>query len=259
MMVKLTFLGTGTSQGVPVIGCNCAVCQSPDPRDNRLRTSGMIEVDGQTIVIDTGPDFRQQMLRANPNQVDAVLFTHEHKDHVAGLDDIRPFNFRSGRALDIWATESVQEALKREYHYIFTGANYPGIPQVNVHTIDPTKNFSVNGTTIIPIQLLHYKLPVLGFRIQNVAYITDASYMSPAEMDKLKGLDILVVNALRKKKHISHYNLEEAVGIAAELKPKRAYFTHISHLLGLHEAVEGELPPNVFLASDGLVVESGFE
>ncbi len=257
-MVKLTFLGTGTSQGVPVIGCNCAVCQSTDPRDNRLRTSAMIEVDGQTIVIDTGPDFRQQMLRANPDRVDAVLFTHEHKDHVAGLDDIRPFNFRSGRALDIWATEAVQEALKREFHYIFSESKYPGVPQVNLHTIDPKRNFTINGTSVIPVQVLHYKLPVLGFRIKNVGYITDANFMESIEMNKLQGLDILVINALRKKKHISHYNLEEAIAIVHTLKPKRAYFTHISHLLGPHEEVARELPPNIFLASDGLVVESEF-
>jgi phosphoribosyl 1,2-cyclic phosphate phosphodiesterase len=255
-MVELTFLGTGTSQGVPVIGCRCEVCTSSDPRDNRLRTSAMIRVDGQTYVFDTGPDFRQQMLREDPDNVDAVIFTHEHKDHIAGLDDIRAFNFRTGNALDIYATEAVQTALKREYHYVFTDFKYPGVPEVNLHTIDPGHPFSVNGTLFIPIQVLHYKMPVLGFRVEKLAYITDANFISDEEMEKLKGLDILVLNALRRKKHISHFNLEEALEIVDILKPKRAYFTHISHLLGLHKEIQNELPPNIYLAYDGLKVST---
>lgn len=253
--MKLTFLGTGTSQGVPVIGCECAVCQSSDPRDKRLRTSAMVEVDGQQIVIDTGPDFRQQMLRADPGRVDAVLFTHEHKDHVAGLDDIRPFNFKSGRALNVYATERVEEALKREFHYVFSSYKYPGAPEVNLNRIDGESAFRVGSTEVIPIKAMHYKLPVLGFRIGNMAYITDANFIEEAEKEKLNGLDVLVLNALRKKEHISHFNLEQAIALAEELKPKRAYFTHISHLMGKHADVSEELPANVFIAYDGLEVE----
>lgn len=253
--MNLTFLGTGTSQGVPVIGCQCDVCTSDDMRDNRLRTSVMIEVDNKTIVIDTGPDFRQQMLREKPSNVDAVLFTHEHKDHVAGLDDIRPFNFRSGKALEVYATERVEEALKREYQYIFDDFKYPGAPQVNLHRIYPDIPFHVGETEVIPIEVLHYKLPVLGFRIKNMAYITDANFISESEKEKLQGLDVLVVNALRKKHHISHFNLEEAIALSKELKAKHTYLTHISHLMGKHADVSRELPDGIFLGYDGLKVE----
>lgn len=253
-MMELTFLGTGTSQGVPVIGCRCEVCISTDPRDNRLRTSAMIRVNERTYVFDTGPDFRQQMLREAPDNVDAVIFTHEHKDHIAGLDDIRPFNFRSGAALDIYATEAVQTALRREYHYVFSDYKYPGIPEINVHTIHPQKDFDIHGTVFTPVQVLHHKMPVLGFRIGDLAYLTDLNYIAPEEMEKLKGLDVLVLDALRKEKHISHLSLSEAIEMVGILKPKRAYFTHISHLLGAHEEVQRELPPNVYLAYDGLRV-----
>lgn len=240
---------------MPVIGCECEVCQSADPKDNRLRTSAMLQFDGKAIVIDTGPDFRQQMLRAKPEHVDAVLFTHEHKDHIAGLDDIRPFNFKSKKALDIYATEQVQVALRREYHYVFAEKKYPGIPQLNLNTITPGHDFLVEGIGVIPISVLHYKMPVLGFRAGDVAYITDANFIAPEEKDKLKNLDVLVLNALRLKEHISHFNLREAMALVEELKPKRAYFTHISHLMGRHEAVSHGLPANVHLAYDGLVVE----
>ncbi len=253
--MNLTFLGTGTSQGVPVIGCQCDVCTSEDSRDKRLRTSVMVEVDDQTIVIDTGPDFRQQMLREKPSNVDAVLFTHEHKDHVAGLDDIRPFNFKSGKPLNIYATQQVEEALKREYQYIFADFKYPGAPQINLHRIYADKPFHVSHTEVIPIEVLHYKLPVLGFRIENMAYITDANFISDPEKEKLQGLDVLIVNALRQKKHISHFNLEEAIALSEELKPKRTYLTHISHLMGKHVDVSKDLPEGVFLGYDGLKVE----
>lgn len=256
-MVELTFLGTGTSQGVPVIGCRCEVCTSTDPRDNRLRTSAMIRVGGKTYVFDTGPDFRQQMLREAPDHVDAVIFTHEHKDHIAGLDDIRAFNFRAGAPIDIYATPAVQVALKREYHYAFSDYKYPGIPEIQLNTIAPGLEFEINGTPFIPIEVLHYKMPVLGFRVEDMAYITDANFIAESEMEKLKGLDVLVLNALRIKAHISHFSLSEAIEIVKILKPKRAYFTHISHLLGIHEAVERELPPNVYLAYDGLRVQAG--
>lgn len=254
--MKLTFLGTGTSQGVPVIGCECEVCTSNDLRDRRLRTSVMIEVDRQTIVVDSGPDFRQQMLRENPDRIDAVLFTHEHKDHIAGLDDIRPFNFKSGKPIDVYATQQVEEALKREYRYIFDDLKYPGAPEVRMQLIRPDCDFRVGKTKIIPIEVLHYRLPVLGFRIKNVAYITDANFISEKEKEKLQGLDVLVLNALRKQKHISHFNLSEAVDLSRELKPKRTYLTHISHLMGCHSKVADELPEGVFLAYDGLKIDS---
>ena len=253
--MRFTFLGTGTSQGVPVIGCTCDVCLSSDEKDSRLRTSAMIEVNGNTFIIDTGPDFRQQMLRNTPADMPKVLFTHEHKDHVAGLDDIRAFNFKYRKPIDIYATDQVQVALKREFHYVFAAQKYPGVPQVNLFDISDGQEFTVDGTKILPIKLLHYKMPVFGFRIENVAYITDANYIAPEEMEKLYGLDILVLNALRKKEHISHFNLEEALEVIAELKPKKAYLTHISHLLGKHEDVSRELPENVFLGEDGLVID----
>lgn len=253
--MKLTFLGTGTSQGIPVIGCKCIVCTSQDVHDNRLRTSAMIDVDNKTFVIDTGPDFRQQMLRAKPEMVDAVIFTHEHKDHIAGMDDIRPFNYQSGKALNVYASEQVQEALKREYHYVFNHLKYPGVPEVNLYTISGNENFEIEGVKVIPIEVLHYKLPVLGFRIKNMAYITDANFISGKEKLKLQNLDVLVLNALRKKRHISHFNLEEAIALSQELGAKKTYLTHISHLMGTHGEVSEELPPNVFIAYDGLEVE----
>jgi phosphoribosyl 1,2-cyclic phosphate phosphodiesterase len=253
--MRLTFLGTGTSQGVPVITCQCAVCKSLDSRDKRLRTSAMVEINNSTIVIDTGPDFRQQMLRANPAKVDAVLFTHSHKDHIAGMDDIRAFNYRSKKDMPIYATVEVQEALKREFYYVFNGFNYPGIPKVKLHTIDEKAPFNVEGIEVTPINVLHYKLPVLGFKIGAMAYITDANFIAPEEKEKLKNLDVLVLNALRKEPHISHFNLEEALALVEELKPKRAYFTHLSHLMGTHEEVQAELPDNVFLAYDQLAIE----
>lgn len=252
--MKLTFLGTGTSQGVPVIGCECEVCISENIRDNRLRTSVMIQSESQCIVIDTGPDFRQQMLRAKPANVDGVIYTHAHKDHIAGLDDIRAFNFKSGMDMDLYATEEVQEALKREFHYVFNGFKYPGIPKVQLHTIVGNRAFTAAEFEITPIEVMHYKLPVLGFKIGSMAYITDANFISDSEKEKLKDLDVLVLNALRKEKHISHFNLEEALALIAELKPKQAYLTHISHLLGDHDSVSKELPPNVALAYDQLEV-----
>lgn len=254
-MTRLTFLGTGTSQGIPVIGCKCEVCMSSDQRDDRLRTSAMIETEGKNLVVDTGPDFRQQMLINEVENVDAVLYTHEHKDHVAGMDDIRPFNFKYKKPLEIYASESVQTALKREFHYVFSDYKYPGVPQVNLHDISHEAPFEVQGIEVIPIRVMHYKMPVLGFRIGNLAYITDAKTIDDKELDKLKGLDVLVLNALRIQPHISHFNLEEAIEMVNFLKPKRAYFTHISHLLGLHEKVASTLPENIWLAHDGLTIE----
>jgi phosphoribosyl 1,2-cyclic phosphate phosphodiesterase len=251
--MKITFLGTGTSQGIPLIACGCEVCTSSNPKDNRLRVSVMIEVDGKNIVIDSGPDFRQQMLRENVKTLEAVVFTHEHKDHVAGLDDVRAFNYFSGKHMDVYANEQVQVALKREFHYVFSGDNYPGIPRINVHTID-TAPFDVSGVKFIPIQVLHYQLPVLGFRVNDFTYITDANFISDEEIEKIKGTKVLVLNALRRAKHISHFTLEEALELVKKINPEKAYFTHISHQLGLHDEVSKELPGNVELAYDGLQV-----
>jgi len=252
--VKVTILGSGTSQGVPLITCQCKVCSSLDPRDNRLRCSILIEHLGQTIVIDTGPDFRQQMLRAKVKKLDAVVFTHSHKDHIAGMDDIRAFNYSQKRDMDIYASQEVEEALKREFFYVFMAEKYPGVPSVQLHTIH-NEPFQVGDVQLQPIAVWHHKMPVFGFRIDNFAYITDANVIPTEEMQKLQQLDVLVINALRKESHISHFNLEQALAIIAELQPKKAYLTHISHQLGLHAEEEALLPNNVFLAYDGLELQ----
>jgi len=252
--VTITFLGTGTSQGVPVIACNCEVCTSPDPRDKRLRSSIMIEDEGKVIVIDSGPDFRYQMLRAKVKHLDAIVFTHEHKDHIAGLDDIRAFNYRQETAIDVYATTRVQEALKREYAYIFAEMKYPGIPEIQLHTID-LHPFSIGQTKFIPIEVMHYKLPVLGFRIGDFTYITDAKTISEHEKQKIKGTRFLVINALQIEKHISHFTFVEAIAFAKEIGAEKTYFTHISHRLGRHEATLRVLPKNITLAYDGQVLE----
>jgi len=249
--VIVTFLGTGTSQGVPVIACDCEVCTSADPRDSRLRSSIMIESGGKTVVIDSGPDFRQQMLREKVKHLDAVVFTHEHKDHVAGLDDIRAFNYRQNSAIDIYATERVQAALKREFAYIFAEFKYPGIPQVNMHTIG-LEPFDIGSLHFIPIEVMHYKLPVLGFRIADFTYITDAKTVAPAEIEKIKGSKILVINALQTQSHISHFTLDEALSFAQEVGAEKTYLTHISHRLGLHKVMTEQLPQGIEFAYDGL-------
>jgi len=252
--VTITFLGTGTSQGVPVIACNCEVCTSPDLHDKRLRSSIMIEDEGKLIVIDSGPDFRYQMLRAKVKHLDAIVFTHEHKDHIAGLDDIRAFNYRQETAIDVYATTRVQEALKREYSYIFAEMKYPGIPEINLHTID-LNPFFIGNIKFIPIEVMHYKLPVLGFRIGDFTYITDAKTISEHEKQKIKGTRFLVINALQIEKHISHFTFVEAIAFAKEIGAEKTYFTHISHRLGRHEATLRVLPKNITLAYDGLVLE----
>jgi phosphoribosyl 1,2-cyclic phosphate phosphodiesterase len=251
--IKIVFLGTGTSQGVPVIACPCDVCASTDPRDQRLRCSALIQVDGKNIVIDSGPDFRQQMLRANVNRLDAILFTHGHKDHTAGLDDVRAYNYVMQRSMDIYAEKRVQKGLHREFAYIFAKDKYPGIPELNLHTIDQTP-FTIGNVQVIPIRAMHLKLPVLGFRIGRMAYLTDANSISKKEKEKLRGLDCFVVNGLRKEPHISHFSLSEALQLIEDVKPERAYITHISHQMGFHQQVQSELPPNVFLAYDGLEI-----
>ncbi len=252
--MKITFLGTGTSQGVPVIACNCDVCLSNNPKDKRLRVSILVEIKGKTIVIDSGPDFRQQLLRENVQQLDAIVFTHEHKDHVAGMDDVRAFNFKQKRAMDVFASARVIEALQREYAYIFAAEKYPGIPNIDVHEITNTA-FDVHGIAFQPIEVMHYKLPVFGYRIGDFTYITDAKTISEEEKEKIKGSKVLVVNALRKKNHLSHFTLEEAIAFMEEMQPQKGYLTHMSHLLGLHNDIALELPDFVELAYDGLQIE----
>lgn len=249
--MKITFLGTGTSQGIPVIACRCIVCQSTDPRDFRLRTSILVEVEGKTIVIDSGPDFRQQMLRAEVASLDAILFTHEHKDHVAGMDDVRAFNFINQKPMDIYAEERVQTAIKREYAYVFAEFKYPGIPQVNLHQVE-NGPFFIENIEVIPIRVYHYRLPIFGFRIKDFTYITDANFISDTEIEKMKGTRYLVVNALRKEKHLSHYNLEEAEKLIHTIAPEKAFITHISHQFGLYQELEKELPAGITLAYDTL-------
>ena len=253
--MKITFLGTGTSQGVPVIACDCDVCISQNHKDKRLRSSVMIEIENNIFVIDTGPDFRQQMLRERVTKLDAILYTHAHKDHVAGLDDIRSFNFRSKKAMDLFCTKDVLQALKNEFSYIFSGIKYPGVPKVNVSLINNSP-FLINKIKIVPIQALHYKLPVFGFRINNFIYLTDISYISSEEKLKMLDADVIVLDCLRIKPHMSHLCLSQALELIKEFKPKNAYLIHISHLMGLHNLVSKELPKNVFLSYDGLQITS---
>lgn len=251
--MTITFLGTGTSQGVPVIACGCEVCTSTDSRDKRLRSSILVEGD-KTVVIDSGPDFRYQMLRANVQHLDAIAFTHEHKDHVAGMDDIRAFNYKQNSPVDIWAEERVQLAIKREFPYIFAEHKYPGIPQVNLRTIT-NQPFLIGDIKFTPIEVMHYKLPVKGFRINDFTYITDAKTISDSEKKLIKGSSILVINALQKQTHISHFTLDEAIAFAQEIGAERTYFTHISHRLGKHEDISKDLPLGIELAYDGLKLE----
>lgn len=253
--MKVTFLGTGTSQGVPVIGCTCEVCQSTDTRDKRLRCSVMIEINDKNYVVDAGPDFRQQLLKTKVTDVEAILITHEHIDHIFGLDEVRPFNFFNEKDMPVYANAAVQKALKRVFQYIFTPPFHPGIPKIKLHTISKQEAFSINDIKFTPIEVMHHQMPVLGFRINDFTYITDAKTIAPEEMDKIRGTKILVLNALRRKEHFSHLNLEEAIAIVEEIKPEKAYFTHCSHLLGLHESINEELPASIELAYDGLQIE----
>jgi len=253
MDIKLTFLGTGTSQGVPVIACDCSVCRSSDARDKRLRASALFEVDGVSILVDAGPDFRQQMLRAHVTQLDAILLTHEHKDHMGGLDDVRALNHTTGKPVDVYAETRVQQALKREYEYAFAKHKYPGVPEINLITIDDTP-FTVKGIRVTPIRVHHHLLPVLGFRIGNVAYITDASRIDAGEKEKLRGLDILVLNVIRRTPHLSHFSLMEALVLMDELQPQQLYLSHLSHQIDCHAELANDLPAAAAPAYDGLVV-----
>ena len=254
--MKVTFLGSGTSQGIPVIACSCAVCTSADTRDKRLRSSVLLQVDDKNIVIDSGPDFRYQMLRAGVTHLDALVFTHEHKDHTAGLDDIRAFNYKQGEAINVYAHKRVQDALKKEFSYIFAHHKYPGIPQLDLFEIGHHP-FEVAGVPFIPIEVLHFQLPVLGFRIADFTYITDAKTVTEVEKAKIKGTKVLVINALQQEKHISHFTLEEALAFAQEIGAEKTYFTHISHRLGTHQKISELLPAGVELAYDGLSIELG--
>ena len=247
----ITFLGTGTSQGVPVIACNCNVCNSIDFKDKRLRSAVHIQTDSTSIIIDIGPDFRQQVLRERIATLDAVLLTHEHKDHTAGLDDIRSYNFKQNMDMPVYGKKAVLDQLRNEFQYIFSSKKYPGVPRVELMEIS-NKRFKVKETAIEPIEVMHHKLPVFGFRISDFAYITDAKTISEKEKTKLRNLDVLVLNALQNNAHISHLTLAEALVLIEELKPKSAYLTHISHNLGLSRDVEQTLPNHVHLAYDGL-------
>lgn len=249
----VTFLGTGTSQGVPVIACDCPVCNSTDPRDKRLRCSVLLSFGDKHYVIDAGPDFRQQMLRAQVKTLEAVLFTHEHKDHVAGLDDVRAYNFSMKRDMRIYGNTRVEKTLKRDFHYAFAEVKYPGVPRLDFTEID-TRAFEVDGIRFQPVEVMHYKLPVLGFRVGDLTYITDAKTISEEEKAKIRGSKTLVINALRKEEHISHLNLEQALALIEELEVETAYLTHLSHLMGLHADLVPQLPPHVHLAYDGLQI-----
>jgi phosphoribosyl 1,2-cyclic phosphate phosphodiesterase len=251
--MKITFLGTGTSQGVPVIGCNCAVCKSLDYRDKRLRVSVHIEVEGKSLVIDAGPDFRQQMLRGGINNLDAVILTHEHKDHIAGLDDIRAYNFFQQRDMPVYGHPRTLAQVKQEFYYAFAEVRYPGVPVIKLHEID-SQPFDIEGVTVIPIEVLHHKLPVLGYRIGNFSYITDVNYMSEQAIELVKGSDIVVLSALQQSPHISHYTLAEALEVLEKIEAKQAYLTHSSHRMGLHLATNLLLPDHIKLAYDGLVL-----
>lgn len=255
MAVTLRFLGTGTSQGIPVLTCSCPVCTSVDTRDQRLRTSAQLRIGDTCLVIDTGPDFRAQMLAAQTARVDAVLFTHEHKDHTAGLDDIRPFNFRYNMDMPVYAQPRVQEILRMNYPYIFE-ANYPGVPRILMHTLAPHQQFQIGEAHVQTLHVLHGKLPIMGFRIENLVYITDMKTLAADQWQYLQNVDTLIVNALQQTPHHSHLTLEEALAFIQQVNPRVAYLTHLSHTMGTHQAVQALLPPRVFVAYDGLEIVS---
>jgi phosphoribosyl 1,2-cyclic phosphate phosphodiesterase len=249
--LTIKFLGTGTSQGVPVIGCTCEVCQSLDYRDKRLRTSVHIQVDDVSLVIDTGPDFRQQMLREHINKLDAVLFTHAHRDHTAGLDDVRAYNFLQNMDMPVYGTGQTLDQIRNDFAYIFEAHHYPGLPRIDLKPVDESA-FTVKHVSITPLPVMHLKLPILGFRIGDFSYITDANFISEETFAKLNGTQILVLNALQQEAHISHFTLQEAIAVVKKVNPKKAYFTHLSHKMGLHAEVSEQLPDNIHLAFDGL-------
>ncbi|HNN30608.1 MAG TPA: MBL fold metallo-hydrolase [Chitinophagaceae bacterium] len=252
--LKITFLGTGTSSGVPMIGCNCMVCTSRNTKDKRLRSSILVQSATTTIVVDTTPDFRYQMLCTNTKHVDAILFTHPHKDHIAGLDDVRAFNFLTNQPMQLYANSLTAEALRRDFYYAFSDKKYPGVPNLNIHIIDPN-SFFIGDIPIQPILVWHLNMPVFGYKFGNFTYITDANRIDEKEQKLISNSTILVLNALRKEKHISHFTLDEATQLAQVLQAQKTYFTHISHQLGLYNEINNSLPKNIELAYDGLVVE----
>ncbi len=252
--ISITFLGTGTSTGIPMIGCDCAICSSTDKRDKRLRSSVMVESAGTAIVVDTTPDFRYQMLRTQTRRVDAIIYTHPHKDHIAGLDDIRAFNYFSQKPMELYANYLTEEALRRDFYYAFAESKYPGVPEINMNSIDNSP-FIVGDIPVMPIEVWHLRMPVLGFRFGKFTYITDANRIESDEKEKIRGSEVLVLNALRKEKHISHFNLQEAIALVRELTIPKAFFTHISHQLGRHEEISRDLPEGIELAWDGMVLK----
>lgn len=252
--MKVTFLGTGTSQGVPVINCRCDVCSSMDYRDKRLRSSVHLQVKNKSFIIDSGPDFRQQVLTNHIRELDAVIFTHQHKDHIAGLDDVRGFNFSLNKDIPVFGTAEVIAQLRQEFAYIFAAERYPGVPRVSVNTIS-NAGFEAEGIQFTPIEVMHHKLPVFGYRVEDFTYITDAKYISESEKKKIRGSEVLVINALQHQQHISHLTFKEALMLVQEVRPRLAYFTHISHNLGRQLEVERLLPDHIRLAYDGLSIE----
>ncbi|MCC7400627.1 MAG: MBL fold metallo-hydrolase [Chitinophagaceae bacterium] len=252
--LKIIFLGTGTSTGVPMIGCDCEVCTSADKKDKRLRSSILVQSASTTLIVDTGPDFRYQMLRENIHKLDAALITHPHKDHIAGLDDIRAFNFFNKKQMPVYANSLTEEAIRRDFYYAFSDTKYPGIPEIELHTISLTP-FTVGDIPVTPVMTWHLKMPVMGFRFGKFTYITDANRIEDKEKEKIMGTEVLVLNALRKKEHVSHFNLKQAIDLSQELNPRETYFTHVSHQMGKHAEVESELPDSIHLAYDRMVLE----
>ncbi len=249
--LTITFLGTGTSTGVPMIACGCYVCTSPNEKDKRLRSSILVQSDKTTFVVDTTPDFRLQMLRINNKKLDAVLFTHPHKDHTAGLDDVRPYNYFNKQTIDVYANSLTEEALKREFAYVFSDFRYPGIPDINLVTIDDSP-FMIGDIPVTPITVWHHKMPVYAYRFGDFTYITDANRIDDQEKEKIKGSKIMVVNALRREDHISHFTLQQAIALALELEIPETYLTHISHQLGRHAEEDAALPRGIHMGYDGL-------
>ena len=254
-LLRLVFLGTGTSQGVPIIGCSCAVCSSNDPHNVRLRSSVMLEGESSCVVVDTGPDFRAQMLREGVKRLDAIVYTHEHKDHLAGMDDVRPFNYLQKSVMPLFASDRVEAALKRDFHYAFARGSHGGVPQVDIRRIEDFEVFEAGGLRLEALPVMHGALPIHGFRCGEVAYITDANHLSSGTLARLQGLEVLVLNALRPSPHYSHFSLQEAVDVAHQIGARRTVFTHVSHDMGDHIQVNEGLPAGMALAHDGLVLE----